>query len=444
MPVEINSGDTAWVLMAAALVMLMTPGLGFFYAGFTRRKNAIATIMQSFIVVALVGLLWVIVGYSLAFGPSQGGIIGDLSFFGLKDVGLEPIEGAVIPHEAFMIFQMMFAIITPALITGAFAERAKFSTFLIFMAAWSLLVYAPVAHWVFGDGWLSVFKEGGIDALDFAGGTAIHVNAGAAALAAAIMFGKRIGYGKEPMEPHNVTYIVLGAALLWFGWFGFNAGSAGAANGQAANAFVVTHVAAAAAALTWLGLSWIFSGKPSVIGAAAGVIAGLVAITPASGFVQPMEAIAIGVGAGVFCYLAVRLRARLGLDDSLDVIGVHGVGGLWGGIATGLFAVAIVGGTDGLFQGNEGQMVDQLVAIGVVAVYSFVVTLIILKVLDLTLGIRVSEEEEQIGLDVTQHGERAYVLEEAGAVPTAPPAGPPPPPPPAPRPGPESAGSEGS
>ena len=235
MPVEINSGDTAWVLMAAALVMLMTPGLGFFYAGFTRRKNAIATIMQSFIVVALVGLLWVIVGYSLAFGPSQGGLIGDLSFFGLKDVGLEPAEGAVIPHEAFMIFQMMFAIITPALITGAFAERAKFSTFLIFMAAWSLLVYAPVAHWVFGDGWLSVFKEGGIDALDFAGGTAIHVNAGAAALAAAIMFGKRIGYGKEPMEPHNVTYVVLGAALLWFGWFGFNAGSAGAANGVAAN-----------------------------------------------------------------------------------------------------------------------------------------------------------------------------------------------------------------
>ncbi|MFB3052304.1 MAG: ammonium transporter [Dehalococcoidia bacterium] len=445
MPVEINSGDTAWVLMAAALVMLMTPGLGFFYAGFTRRKNAIATIMQSFIVVALVGLLWVIVGYSLAFGPSQGGIIGDLSFFGLKDVGLEPIEGAVIPHEAFMIFQMMFAIITPALITGAFAERAKFSTFLIFMAAWSLLVYAPVAHWVFGDGWLSVFKEGGIDALDFAGGTAIHVNAGAAALAAAIMFGKRIGYGKEPMEPHNVTYIVLGAALLWFGWFGFNAGSAGAANGQAANAFVVTHVAAAAAALTWLGLSWIFSGKPSVIGAAAGVIAGLVAITPASGFVQPMEAIAIGVGAGVFCYLAVRLRARLGLDDSLDVIGVHGVGGLWGGIATGLFAVAIVGGTDGLFQGNEGQMVDQLVAIGVVAVYSFVVTLIILKVLDLTLGIRVSEEEEQIGLDVTQHGERAYVLEEAGAIPAAPQASPPPPPPPPPaKQPPESAGSEGS
>ena len=445
MPVEINSGDTAWVLMAAALVMLMTPGLGFFYAGFTRRKNAIATIMQSFIVVALVGLLWVIVGYSLAFGPSQGGIIGDLSFFGLKDVGLEPAEGAVIPHEAFMIFQAMFAIITPALITGAFAERAKFSTFLIFMAAWSLLVYAPVAHWVFGTGWLSVFKEGGIDALDFAGGTAIHVNAGAAALAAAIMFGKRIGYGKEPMEPHNVTYIVLGAALLWFGWFGFNAGSAGAANGQAANAFVVTHVAAAAAALTWLGLSWIFSGKPSVIGAAAGVIAGLVAITPASGFVQPMEAIAIGVGAGVFCYLAVRLRARLGLDDSLDVIGVHGVGGLWGGIATGLFAVAIVGGTDGLFEGNEGQMVDQLVAIGVVAVYSFVVTLIILKVLDLTLGIRVSEEEEQIGLDVTQHGERAYVLEEAGAIPAAPQASPPPPPPPPPaKQPPESAGSEGS
>lgn len=424
----IDSGDTAWILMASALVFFMTPGLGFFYAGFTRSKNAIATIVQSFIVIGLVGVLWVIIGYSIAFGDSQGGIIGDpTQYLGLKDVGFEPLEGSTIPHEAFMIFQAMFAIITPALITGAFAERAKFSTFLIFMAAWSLLVYAPVAHWVFGTGFLSVFAEGDIDALDFAGGTAIHVNAGAAALAAAILYGKRVGYGREAMEPHNVTYIVLGAAILWFGWFGFNAGSAGAATPQAANAFVVTNTAAAAAALSWMGVSWLLTGKASVIGVAAGAVAGLVAITPASGFVQPMEAIAIGGIAGLLCYGAVRLRVRSGLDDSLDVVGVHGVGGLWGGIATGIFAVAAVGGTDGLIEGNEGQMVDQVVAMVVVAVYSFAVTGIILKALDLTVGIRVSEDEEQLGLDVTQHGERSYVLDESGIamfqpVPAAPPA----------------------
>jgi Amt family ammonium transporter len=443
-----SAGDTAWMLTAAALVMLMTPGLGFFYAGFTRSKNVLGTIMQSFIVVALVGVLWAIIGYSLAFGTSQGGLIGDpLEFIGLKGVGLGPGEtGLTIPHEAFMIFQAMFAIITPALITGAFAERAKFSTFLIFMAAWSLLVYAPVAHWVFGTGFLSVFAEGDIDALDFAGGTAIHVNAGAAALAAAIMFGRRIGYGREPMEPHNVTYIVLGAALLWFGWFGFNAGSAGAATGQAANAFTVTHLAAGAAALSWMGASWALTGKASAIGAAAGAVAGLVAITPASGFVQPMEALIIGGVAGVACYGAVRLRILSSLDDSLDVVAVHGVGGLWGGIATGLFATAVIGGTDGLFEGNEGQMVDQVVAIAVVAVYSFGVTAAILKVLDIVLGIRVSEAEEEMGLDVTQHGERGYVMDEGAGVPVLqyvqdqPPA----PAPAQPRAQPESAGSGAS
>ena len=438
---EINSGDTAWVLMASALVLFMTPGLGFFYAGFTRSKNAIATIMQGFIVMGLVSVLWVVVGYSLAFGPSQGGLIGDpTEFFGLRGVGAEPLEGTAIPHELFMIFQAMFAIITPALITGAFAERAKFSTFLLFMAAWSLLVYAPVAHWVFGEGFLSVFSANNLDilgvnlgdanALDFAGGTAIHVNAGAAALAAAIFYGKRVGFGKEAMEPHNVTYIVLGAAILWFGWFGFNAGSAGAANAQAVNAFVVTNTAAATAALAWMGASWLMTGKASVIGAAAGAVAGLVAITPASGFVQPMEAIAIGGIAGVLCYGAVRLRVRSGLDDSLDVVAVHGVGGLWGGIATGIFAVAIIGGTDGWIEGNGGQMVDQVVAIAIVAIYSFVVTGIILKVLDLILGLRPSEDEERLGLDVTQHGERAYVFDEGLApMPAAPPASPPPPPP---------------
>ena len=428
MPLEIDHGDTAWMLTAAALVMFMTPGLGFFYAGFTRSKNALATIMQSFIVVALVGVLWVIIGYTLAFGPSESGIIGNLDFFGFKDVGIVPanpdVDGVpwtpTIPHEAFAIFQAMFAIITPALITGAFAERAKFSTFLIFMAAWSLLVYAPVAHWVFGLGWLGITDPGGVNALDFAGGAAIHVNAGAAALAAAFLYGRRKGYGREPMEPHNVTYIVLGAAILWFGWFGFNAGSAGAATGQAANAFVVTNTAAAAAALSWLFASWALTGKASVIGAAAGAVAGLVAITPASGFVEPWAAIAIGGVAGVLCYGAVRLRAASGLDDSLDVVGVHGVGGTWGAIATGLFATASVSGlvdNEGLFYGNGEQLVDQLIAVGVVWAYSFTVTAVILKALDLTIGLRVSEEEEDLGLDVTQHGERGYVLDEPAGLP---------------------------
>ena len=457
MPAEINSGDTAWMLTAAALVMFMTPGLGFFYAGFTRSKNALATIMQSFIVVGLVGVLWVIIGYTLAFGPTEGGIIGGLDFFGFKDVGIGPSTVPVvdditwtptIPHEAFAIFQAMFAIITPALITGAFAERAKFSTFLIFMAAWSLLVYAPVAHWIFGAGWLGITDSGGVNALDFAGGAAIHINAGAAALAAAFLYGRRKGYGREPMEPHNVTYIVLGAAILWFGWFGFNAGSAGAATGQAANAFVVTNTAAAAAALSWMFASWALTGKASVIGAAAGAVAGLVAITPASGFVEPWAAIVIGGVAGTLCYGAVRLRASSGLDDSLDVVGVHGVGGTWGALATGLFATASVSGlvdNEGLFYGNASQVVDQLIAIGVVWVYSFGVTAIILKALDLTIGLRVSEEEEDLGLDITQHGERGYVMDEGSGVPVRQFAVEPVPmPSPAPRAQPESAGSGAS
>ncbi|MEO8457113.1 MAG: ammonium transporter [Chloroflexota bacterium] len=420
MPVEINNGNTAWILTAAALVMFMTPGLGFFYAGFTRSKNVLGTIMQSFIVVGLVGVQWVIIGYSLAFGPDQGGLIGNLDYLGLKNVGLVPgAWGSAngIPEESFMIFQAMFAIITPALITGAFAERAKFSTFLVFMLAWSLLVYDPVAHWIFGTGWLGIANPNGINALDFAGGAAIHVNAGAAALAAAFIYGQRKGFKTEPMEPHNVTYILLGAAILWFGWFGFNAGSAGAANGQAANAFVVTNTAAAAAALTWVGAQWFLTGKASTIGAAAGAVAGLVAITPASGFVQPMEAIAIGGIAGVLCYGAVRLRSLTSVDDSLDVVGVHGVGGMWGALATGIFASATVGGVDGLIHGHAGQVTDQLIAIGVVFVYSFVVTAVILKVLDLTMGLRVNEDEEELGLDVTQHGERGYVFDDAVGVP---------------------------
>ena len=405
----INSGDTAWVLISSALVMLMTPGLAFFYGGLVRNKNVLGTIMQSFIVIGLISVIWVIAGYSLAFGPDHGHLIGGLDWFGLRGVGQQPSNtyATTIPHEAFMIFQMMFAVITPALITGAFAERAKFSTFLVFMAVWSLVVYSPVAHWVWAPGgWL---HDRG--ALDFAGGTVVHVNAGIAALAAALLYGKRIGHGREPMEPHDITMVVLGASLLWFGWFGFNAGSAVASNGLAANAFVVTHVATAAGAITWTLLSWRFLGKPSVVGAAAGAVAGLVAITPASGFVDAMPALAIGAGAGSLCFFAVRLRARLGLDDSLDVVGVHGVGGAWGAIATGIFAVAAVGGANGALHGNVGQLGTQAIAVGATMGYSFAMTLLILKVLDVTLGLRVSREQEVLGLDIAQHGERAYVFE---------------------------------
>jgi Amt family ammonium transporter len=413
----IDSGDTAWVLAASALVLFMTPGLAFFYGGFVRNKNVLGTIMQSFITIGIVGILWVVVGYSLTFGPSVGdwGLIGNFDYFGLKGVGAAP-DGQVttIPHELFMAFQLMFAIITPALITGAFAERAKFGPFLIFMAAWSLLVYAPVAHWVFdSEGWIFADLKG----LDFAGGTAIHLNAGAAALAAAFVFGRRKGFGEEPMEPHDITMIVLGTGMLWFGWFGFNAGSAGAANGQAANAFVVTTTAASTAAMTWMFMSWWLSGKPSVVGAAAGAVAGLVAITPASGFVQPMEAIAIGVGAGVFCFLVAQWRAKSQLDDSLDVVAVHGVGGMWGALATGIFATATFGGVDGLTNGGGlDQLWRQAVGVAVVAPYSFVVTFIILKVLDLTVGIRVNDEDEIAGIDVSQHGERAYIFGGSGPV----------------------------
>jgi Amt family ammonium transporter len=411
----IDSGDTAWVLISSALVMLMTPGLAFFYGGLVRNKNVLGTIMQSFIVIGLISVIWVIAGYSLAFAPDRGHFIGGLDWFALRGVGQEPSDtyATTIPHEAFMIFQMMFAVITPALITGAFAERARFSTFLVFMAVWSLAVYAPIAHWVWAPGgWL---HDRGT--LDFAGGTVVHVNAGVAALAAALLYGKRVGYGREPMEPHDITMVVLGAALLWFGWFGFNAGSAVASNGQAANAFVVTDVAGASAAITWMLLSWVFLGKPSVVGAAAGAVAGLAAVTPASGFVDTMPALAIGVGAGAFCYLAVRLRARLRLDDSLDVVGVHGVGGAWGMIAAGIFAVAAVGGANGAIQGNIGQLGTQAFAVGATMGYSFAVTLLILKVLDVTLGLRVSQEEEVLGLDVAQHGERAYVFELGSGLP---------------------------
>jgi len=420
----ISSGDTAWVLISSALVMLMTPGLALFYGGLARSKNVLATIMQSFFMLGVISVQFAIIGYTLAFGPDHGGLIGDFSWFGLKHVSDSAANLAyapTIPHQTYMIFQMMFAVITPALITGAFAERAKFSTFLVFMLLWATLVYDPVAHWVWGaGGWLGLVPEAngqvGLKALDFAGGTVVHINAGMAALVAAFLYGKRHGYGREPMEPHDITMVVIGASILWFGWFGFNAGSAVAAGGLASNAFVVTHIATAAACVSWTTLSWMALGKPSVTGAAAGAVAGLVAITPASGFVTPMGALAIGLIAGALCYFAVRLRAKSGLDDSLDVVGVHGVGGTWGAIATGIFCVASVNsaGADGLLAGGGfDQLGRQLIAVFATMGYSFVMTFVLLKVLDKVMGLRVSLEEELAGLDASQHGERAYLLDSA-------------------------------
>ncbi|MBI4287928.1 MAG: ammonium transporter [Chloroflexi bacterium] len=405
---EVNSGDTAWVLVSAALVMIMTPALGFFYGGMVRKKNALSTINWSFIIVALISVQWVLWGYSLAFGPDKGGLIGNLSWFGLNGVGQEPNAdyAGTIPHLAFMIFQAMFAIITPALITGAFAERMKFSTFLVFILIWATIVYDPIAHWVWGvGGWLR-----NMGALDFAGGTVVHISSGVAALAAAMVLGRRQGYGKEPMEPHDITMVILGAGLLWFGWFGFNAGSAVGSNGLATSAFVVTNTAAGTSALTWMLMSWIFSKRPSVLGMASGAVVGLVAITPASGFVGPLAAIAIGAGAGVFCFLAVRMRSRSRLDDSLDVWGCHGVGGTWGALATGLFASKAINpaGADGLFYGNPQQLWIQFISVAVVWAVSFSATWVILKVLDATMGLRVKNHEEDMGLDLSQHGEAAY------------------------------------
>lgn len=405
---EVDGGDTAWVLASAALVMVMTPALGFFYGGMVRRKNVLGTLMQSFVILALISVQWVLWGYSLAFGPDKGGIIGGLEWVGLNGVGLEPNTdyAATIPHQAFMIFQAMFAVITPALITGAFAERMKFKAFLLFIILWATLVYDPLAHWVWGyGGWLR-----SLGALDFAGGTVVHISSGVGALAAALVMRRRVGFDAEPMRPHDITMIVLGAAFLWFGWFGFNAGSAVASGALATNAFIVTHTAAAMATLTWMTMSWWLGGKPSVVGAASGAIAGLVAITPASGYVGPTAALLIGVGAGVFAYLACRLRAKMKLDDSLDVWGCHGIGGTWGALATGLFASTAINaaGANGLFNGNPTQLLIQLLAVAVAWTYSFAMTFAILKLLDRLMGLHMREEEEVRGLDEVQHGERAY------------------------------------
>jgi Amt family ammonium transporter len=408
-PPKIDKGDTAWMLTSSALVLMMTiPGLFLFYGGLVRGKNALGTIMHSFIIVALVTIQWVLFGYSLAFGPDVGGIIGSLTWVGLSGVGGDPNPdyAATIPHQAFMVYQLMFAIITPALITGAFAERAKFSTFIVFILLWATFIYDPLAHWVWGvKGWM---REMG--ALDFAGGTVVHISSGVSALAAAFMFGKRVGYGHEAMPPHNLPFSVIGASLLWVGWFGFNAGSALAADGLATSAFVVTHIATASAVLAWMFSEWMTRGRPTVLGAASGAVAGLVAITPASGFVGPLSSIIIGIGGGVFCYIACNLKTKFGYDDSLDVVGVHGIGGTWGALATGLFASKAINsaGDDGLFFGNPAQLWEQFVAVVATWILAFVGTMIILSILKALMGLRVSDEEERMGLDLSQHNERGY------------------------------------
>lgn len=404
---KISAGDTAWVLTSSALVLMMiTPGLALFYGGLVRRKNVLGTLMHSFILLALISVQWVLWGYTLAFGPDIGGLFGSLKLFGLAGVGAEPGPYAqTIPHLAYMTFQGMFAAITPALITGAFAERMKFKTFLAFGLLWATFVYDPLAHWVWGGGWI-----GAMGALDFAGGTVVHISSGASALVCALMLGRRRGWPHEYMPPHNLPLTVTGAALLWVGWFGFNAGSALAANGAAANAFVTTNTAAAAAALSWLFVEWKHSGKPTMLGAATGAVAGLVAITPGSGFVSPLPALIIGAVAGIVCYCAVVMKSRFGYDDSLDVVGVHGIGGTWGALATGLFASEAVGGTNGLFFGNSALMGPQLLSIVATWVHAVVLTWIILRILDVTMGLRVTGEDEQMGLDLSQHNETGYVM----------------------------------
>ncbi|HEY32876.1 MAG TPA: ammonium transporter [Dehalococcoidia bacterium] len=404
----VSSGDTAWILISSALVMLMTPGLALFYGGMDRRKNLLSTIMMSFAALGLIGILWVLYGYSLGFGSDKGGFIGGLNFVGLTGVGQEPssIYASTVPHLAFMVFQGMFAIITVALITGAVVERIKFGALLIFSTLWMTLVYCPVAHWVWGDGgWLA-----NLGVLDFAGGAVVHINAGVSALALVMLLGHRRGFPEQPMEPNNIPMVVLGAGLLWFGWFGFNAGSSLTSDGLAASAFVTTNTAAAAAAFTWMVISWLYR-RPSVLGTVTGAIAGLATITPAAGFVTPLAAIPIGIVAAIVCYyIMLLLKTKLSFDDSLDVFAVHGVGGILGMLATGIFATLAVnsGGADGLLAGNGAQFLKQLLGVVAVGAFSFVITLILGKLVDITVGLRVGQVEEVVGLDLSQHGERAY------------------------------------
>ncbi|HDL14678.1 MAG TPA: ammonium transporter [Euryarchaeota archaeon] len=399
--VKLNTGNTAWVLAAAALVILMTPAVGLFYGGMVRKKNVVSTITMSMVVLALVSIQWVLIGYPLAFGKDIGGVIGSFSNIGvgLNDVGLRILPSTGIPELAFVIFQGAFAIITPALIIAAFVERIKFSSFIVFILIWTTIVYDPIAHWVWGGGWLASFG-----AIDFAGGTVVHISSGVSALAIALVIGKRKGFGSTFMEPHNIPMTILGAVLLWFGWFGFNAGSALGANSIAANAFVTTNTATAAAALTWMFISW-YHRKPSGLGVASGAVAGLVAITPAAGFVTPLASIIIGIGAGFVCYYAILFREKRGIDESLDAWAVHGMGGTWGALATGIFASV---GATGLLMGDVHQFVAQILAVSTSWVYAFVVTFVLAKIIDKTIGLRVPEEDEDVGLDLAQHGEKAY------------------------------------
>ena len=399
----INTGDTAWVLTSTALVLLMTPALAFFYGGMVRKKNILSTLNLSFIMMGLIGVQWVLYGYTLAFGNDIGSLIGDFSFLGFKGVGATPMnKDSTIPHLAFAAFQCTFAVITPALISGAFVDRIKFGTYLVFSLLWATLVYDPLCHWVWGGGWI-----GAMGALDFAGGTVVHIAAGFSALAFAIAIGPRKDFPKLPMEPHNIPFTVLGAGLLWVGWFGFNSGSALGANGLAAYALVNTNTAAAAAAVVWMLLSW-RDGAPSVLGIATGAVVGLVAVTPAAGFVTPLGALAIGGIAAPISYYAIKFRQGRGLDESLDVWACHGMAGTWGALATGLFAVKEVGGTDGLFAGNPAQLGIQAWSVVVTIVFAFVMTFVLAKILDAVMGLRVNTIEEEVGLDLSEHAERAY------------------------------------
>ena len=400
---KLDTGDTAWMLTSTALVLMMTiPGVAMFYGGMVRKKNVLATAMQSFAVACVMTVLWMIIGYSLAFtdGGGMNAYVGGLDKMLLRGIGVDTLSGTI-PETVFMTFQMTFAIITPALITGALADRIKFSSLLVFLSLWMILVYAPITHWVWGGGFLA---EAGV--LDFAGGTVVHINSGVAALVGAMVLGRRRGYGTENMAPHNLILSVIGASMLGVGWFGFNAGSAVAANGSAGMAMAVTQIATAAAALSWMFAEWISRGKPSVLGIVSGAVAGLVAITPASGYVDPFAALIIGLVAGLVCYWgAVVLKPKLGYDDSLDVFGVHGLGGIAGALLTGVFAVEAIGGTPGLLEGNAGQVLIQLEGIGATIVYCAIVTFVLLKIIDAVMGLRVDEEEEVTGLDYSLHGE---------------------------------------
>ena len=405
----INGADTAFILAAAGLVLLMTPGLALFYAGMVRSKNVLGTIMQSLIMISIISIEWVYIGYSMSFGPVVGGFVGDLSWFALKGVTNAPSAdyATTIPQTVFMIYQCMFAVITPALITGAFAERVRFAPFALFSLLWAVLVYNPVCHWIWGGGWMSALN---VPVLDFAGGLVVHVTCGAAALAAILVIGPRRGYGRDSFMPHNLPMTMLGTGLLWFGWFGFNGGSALAADSVAATAFVATHLAGMAGMAMWTLMEWLKLGKPTTLGAASGAIAGLATITPAAGFVGPNSAIAIGLIAGVVCFTAVNMKTKLGYDDSLDVVGIHGVGGAVGTLLLGIFASKAVnpGGVDGLLAGSSAQLIAQLIGVAVVGVYAFVVSWILVKILHSSMGMRLAEENEVQGMDYTEHSEAAY------------------------------------